>query len=132
VPLTCADGGQQPIVGYNYDQTCATDTDCVGIAEGNACSVLSSCTSAINIRALARYKTDTAGTPCYGYGATDCMVTELACCLAGLCSVSGDCYRPPNDSRCLAAGGVCTESSVDCSPGPSNSCPNGTGFCCLQ
>jgi hypothetical protein len=132
VPLTCADGGQRPIVGSNYDQTCTTDADCVAIAQGNACSVLSDCTAAINNRSLARYMTDTAGTPCYGDGATDCMSTQYACCQAGICTVSGICFPPP-DSQCLAAGGMCTaESYLGCSPGPANSCPKGTGVCCLQ
>ncbi len=136
VPLTCADGGQKPIVAYNYDQTCDADTDCVAIAQGNACSALGPPgTAAINRGALARYNADTAGTPCFDpnpWGDTP------ACCTSGICAVTGSCQLrqsgPPDDSACKAVSGNCT--AMPCEPygwqnGPANSCTNGLNCCLL-
>lgn len=70
VPKTCPDGIDRPIRASNYDQSCTTDTDCVGIDEGSACSDLSPCGGAsINRDAYAKYQSDTASVPCF-YGST--------------------------------------------------------------
>jgi hypothetical protein len=140
VPEACADGGEEPVVASNYDQTCTTDTDCVPIAEGNACSMVGPClTGLINKSSLARYQADTAGVPCYGL--SNCIEALPQCCMGGSCQMGSVCAltSPTDDSACVDAGGVCSNNpfAFQCDTvaglgvGPPNSCPD-SKICCLQ
>jgi hypothetical protein len=93
-PDACADGGEQPIVASNYDQSCTTDMDCILIAEGNACSIVGPCpTAAINKgAAYSKYQSDIANTPCFGV--SSCGSYSGPCCRHGICQMNFACSSP--------------------------------------
>ena len=85
----CSDAGAQPILAMSYDQSCAMDSDCIAIAEGNgACAGAFSCAhtnAAINKGDYARYKSDIAKTRAAScFVLTSCLLF-LPCCRAGTC-----------------------------------------------
>ena len=99
--ITCTDANIENIQASNYDQSCKVDSDCVGVAEGNACfPCVIQCQSggAINRNALSRYQSDisktvgareTAGlTPC------GCPATFAPCCRSGTCHADLECQNP--------------------------------------
>jgi hypothetical protein len=96
--VACTDANIETISDSNYDQSCKVDSDCVVIAEGNACylCVVQCATGgAINRNALLRYQNDISKT----IGAHDepqsnlcnCPLTSGACCISGVCTVSFEC-----------------------------------------
>jgi hypothetical protein len=92
-------GSSCSIVASHYDQSCTTDTDCAGVAEGDTCS--STCApacpnAAINKAALNQYNSElTAKTTdlqrsCSQY----CVLTFGPCCVAGRCQMGNQCPTP--------------------------------------
>ncbi len=94
-----SEGGACVIPASNYDQSCATDSDCVPVNSAyDWCTPLCNCGSndAINGSAMAQYTADTSRTP-VGSGAVSvgtCMCPGRSgpstCCHAGMCIV----YEP--------------------------------------
>jgi len=96
------------IVGSNYDQTCSTDSDCVGVAGnlpvqfGDYCTTTCLCGGdAINESAAAQYQADVFRTPlgsgAYGLiGCGSCPGTIPPCCRSGRCATA--CPTPGADA----------------------------------
>ena len=85
----------------SYDQSCTTDSDCVAVAEGNACIACGfNCANAvINVSAQAQYRADIANTPA-GSSESDpacvsgCPAEFVPCCRAGQCRTDSTCSMP--------------------------------------
>ena len=117
----------------DYDQTCTSDPECIGVLVGNSCDIEVLCspacpTAAINLRALPKYASDIAdamallsagllGTPC---GA--CSEPLTPCCVANTCQVGSQC--PPAPPSPTDSGSA--EAAVGCIR--EADCPN--GFTC--
>jgi|HubBroStandDraft_1064217.scaffolds.fasta_scaffold16565_2 hypothetical protein len=138
-PDACADGGEQPILALNYDQSCTTDTDCVPISEGNACTIVGPCPSAVISKgAYAKYQSDIANTPCYGLAG--CPTYGDPCCRHGVCQMGSACSSPADTlPACADAGGACSPFVTDCASqwpahpntGPTDSCAYPDETCCF-
>jgi hypothetical protein len=134
VPDACADGAERPIQASNYDQSCTTDMDCVAMAEGNACSLISPCANAaINRGALAQYQSDIAQAPCYALAG--CPAGFGPCCRQGSCQMN-TCYSTADTlPACADAGGACAPFVAQCGSkgaGPPDACAYPDETCCLQ
>jgi hypothetical protein len=123
VTTTCTDANVQLIQASSYDQSCKVDSDCVGVAEGNACfPCVIQCQSggAINRTALASYQSDLSKTigareatsvpPC------GCPATFAPCCRGGTCHADLECQNvgPEGDAAadaCAPSG--CTGSCLN-------------------
>jgi hypothetical protein len=97
--LCCAvneDAGCTEIQAASYDQSCATDSDCVEISVGNACyECVFSCyvtVGAINAGAMAQYRADVDKTPA-GAALCGCPVflRQPPCCRDGQCHSDNEC-----------------------------------------
>jgi hypothetical protein len=134
-PDACVDGGEQPIVASNYDQSCTTDMDCVAISEGNACSIIGPCPSAAINKgtAYSKYQSDIANTPCFGI--SGCPAEFPPCCRHGVCQMKSGCSSPADTLPARAdAGGICSP-FVECGSqgaGPPDSCAYPDETCCLH
>jgi hypothetical protein len=133
-PTACPDGGERPIVASNYDQTCSTDEDCTPIAEGNACSLIGPCSTAvISKTSLPRYQADIVGVPCYGLAG--CPAETPPCCRAGTCQTGAACNAPSDTlPACADAGGSCVAFVIECGSqgaGPPDACAYADEMCCL-
>ena len=102
---SCTDGG---IEASSYDQTCAKDSDCVAIGEGNSCLLCAfNCTNAaISKGALAKYMADIANTPAgisdsSGKCFSGCPAEFGPCCNAGKCAVNSQCQSGVPDAGAL-------------------------------
>jgi hypothetical protein len=133
VPDACADANIQ---ASHYDQSCTTDSDCVGISEG--CWLVNPCksTAAINQSAYAQYQADITKLPCFGVS-TGCLGSASACCRDGTCRVFASCNSPTTDTlpACADAGGICALFGGQCGSkgeGPPDSCAYSDETCCLQ
>jgi hypothetical protein len=129
------------IVASSFDQSCVSDFDCVGVAEGNACEAcgLECPLAAISTRALPAYQAATANTPATAPGAkcgTSCPEYGRPCCNGGQCT-----DQCPNIvlglSDCAEAGGACI--AIDSLPDAAPTCsrlgdcpisPSQFGACC--
>jgi len=98
----CTDADVQLIQASNYRQSCAVDTDCVAVGEGNVCYPGSTnCSNAaINKSDYAQYQADVAktnGASCYAPGS--CGSESGPCCVAGTCQIGDQCSNPgPTDA----------------------------------
>jgi hypothetical protein len=110
--IDCSDANVQLIQASNYDQSCTTDSDCVGVAEGNACYPgFAGCpTATINVAALAQYDNDVASTY-----ANICAALSKACpfelpvgpcCVGGMCQLGGNCPVLRGDAATDVEGGT--------------------------
>jgi hypothetical protein len=86
--LSCDDPDAQVIQASNYDQSCATDSDCVAVGEGNFCYPgAGTCPSAaIRTSALGQYQADVSKTyaaACIAMGL--CVPLGVPSCRAGTC-----------------------------------------------
>jgi hypothetical protein len=86
--LSCDDADAQVIQASNYDQSCATDSDCVAVGEGNFCYPgAGRCPSAaIRASASGQYQADVAKTwavACIAIGS--CPAWGGPHCLDGMC-----------------------------------------------
>jgi hypothetical protein len=119
---TCTDANVQLIQASSYDQSCKVDSDCVGVAEGNACypcTVQCQAGGAINRNALASYQSDLSKT-IGARGATSvppcgCPATFYPCCRGGSCHADLECQNilPEGDAgadACAPSG--CTGSCL--------------------
>jgi len=95
VSQTC-DASVQTIRASDYDQTCQTDSDCLGVSEGNACypCTLGCPSTAINVAAKAQYSADVAKILA-GLGGGEvrcnCPASFNPCCLGGKCHADAQC-----------------------------------------
>jgi hypothetical protein len=136
---SCADPNAEVLQASNYDQACTTDTDCVGVAEGNFCQPNAGCpNAAINQAALPRYMADVGKT--YGGGSctafSSCGFYYGPCCHQGMCQMNTGCDAKPSDTlpACAEAGGACSTFVTSCGvrdAGPPDSCAYPDEMCCL-
>jgi len=138
--LACDDPDAQVIQASNYDQSCATDSDCVPVAEGTRCHPGGGgwCpTAAIRTSALAQYQADvfkSSANACIALGF--CPNYAGPCCHAGTCRMNQGCVASPADTlpACADAGGSCSTFS-GCGvkgAGPPDSCAYSDEMCCLD
>jgi hypothetical protein len=136
---SCADPDADVLQASNYDQSCATDSDCVGVAEGSFCQPNSGCpNAAINKAALPRYMADVGKT--YGGGSctafSSCVFYQGPCCRRGSCQMNLDCFSPSDTlPACADAGGSCGAFIIQCGDngtGPPDSCAYSDEMCCLN
>jgi hypothetical protein len=92
------DASPQVVMASSYDQSCAVDTDCVGVSEGNSCKPCDfNCSNAtINAGALAKYTSDTSHFPAvvafdHGVCPSSCGGPVGLCCLSGKCHLGSPC-----------------------------------------
>ena len=136
--LACDDPDAQVVQASNYDQSCATDSDCVPVAEGSRCHPGGGgCpTAAIRTSALAQYQTDVSKSSANGCIAiSSCGMYAGPCCHAGTCRMNQGCVASPADTlpACADAGGSCSTFS-GCGvngAGPPDSCAYPDESCCL-
>jgi hypothetical protein len=92
-----------PIQASNYDRSCAVDSDCVAVAEGDVCTPCGvGCkNAAINVAARAQYQADVdrafaATLPARNECVTTCRYynSQGPCCLSGQCVADGGCPGP--------------------------------------
>jgi hypothetical protein len=111
---SCTDASVKLIKAADYDQSCTVATDCRLIAEGNACAPCAfdcSVGAAINVSALAQYKSDVANTPAVAAEfngqtcASGCPAAFGPCCVGGKCqaSTTSQCPAPAADGGDAAA-----------------------------
>ncbi len=135
----CADPDAEVLQASNYDQSCMTDLDCVGVAEGSFCQPNPGCqNAAINKAALPRYVADVGKT----YGGGSCTTFSFGCisygpcCRQGMCQMNTGCDAKPSDTlpACAEAGGACSTFVGSCGArdaGPPDSCAYSDEMCCL-
>lgn len=95
-PAVCAgDGEAATLSAKHYDQTCQVDSDCIAIAEGNACHGCSCRNAAINRAAEASYRRDVDK---IGRTMDPGIIIECSCpadigpcCLGGMCRADPQC-----------------------------------------
>ena len=103
-----------PIQASNYDRSCAVDSDCVAVAEGDVCTPCGvGCkNAAIIVAARAQYKMDVDRAVAATLAATNqcqttCFYSRYPCCVSGQCVADGGCTRPiPGFDAGLGDGGV--------------------------
>src|SRR5260370_500191 len=87
---TCTETNLNIISAADYDQPGTTDSDCIGVGEGDACypCAIACPTAAINITAKARYLADVAKTLAgaeLGTVKCGCPASFAPCCLGSRC-----------------------------------------------
>jgi len=92
--VPCTDADVQLILASSYLQSCATDSDCVAVGEGNFCIAgARNCPSAaINKIAYPKYQADIAKTNaaiCQAF--TGCGAEFGPCCRRGSCQMGSGC-----------------------------------------
>jgi sulfatase modifying factor 1 len=115
------------ILASDYDQSCTSDSDCVGVTAGNFCGSNPTCncggfTDAISVNALAQFNADVAKTPSGPQVTCPCPMpaeppgtTSAVCCKNSTCGVCTTVLPP-----------VCTPPSTRCVGNGLNTCaPNG-------
>jgi hypothetical protein len=85
------DGGKPQIHASDYDQSCGTDSDCIGVQDGDACC-LPCITAAINVKDQAKFDAD-ANTLHAACGnqvcpAVDCSAPGQPTCSGGRCTLA--------------------------------------------
>ncbi len=137
--VPCSDAEVQTIQASNYDQSCATDSDCVAVGEGNFCLAgAGNCPSAaINKSAYAAYQADVARTQAAVCTAiSSCVASSGPCCRHGTCQMNLACFSPADTlPACADAGGVCSAFVIQCGDkgtGPADSCAYSDEMCCLN
>jgi hypothetical protein len=133
-----ADATCSVVVAADYDQSCAQDTDCVGVNEIQSCPLPScvNCTAnAINVDAAAAYQAAfmQSGGDQPSAGRCSCPCIGLPVCRAGVCQAT-HCGAPAADTlpACLDAGGRCTYArGTSCNEGPPDACAYADEICCL-
>jgi hypothetical protein len=128
------------VLPSDYDQSCAVDSDCIGVAQvsecpAGACSVC--VTEAISRSAMTQYmealSRSLATRPSGGECSCPC-VTIGAVCRTGKC-VPAYCGPPQADRlpACADAGGYCDYAGdTDCKMGPPDACAYSDEVCCLN
>ncbi|MGO9838732.1 MAG: hypothetical protein ACLP1X_31520 [Polyangiaceae bacterium] len=112
------------IVASSFDQSCVSDFDCVGVAEGNACEAcgLVCPLAAISKRALPAYLAAIANSPAEAPGMqclTNCPNYGMPCCNSGQCTDQcPDMVLSLSD--CAEAGGACV--AIDSLPDAAPTC----------
>ena len=114
------DAGCSSIVASNYNQTCTTNKDCVGVGTGDTCSApcafVCGIGDVINASDLPAYQADLArtgfssagigcGCPGYSYG---------PCCVGGKCEFDAVCQTISGEA---GAGGAASSDAGVCPPG---------------
>jgi len=132
----CPDAGVQLIQASSYDQSCKTDMDCVGIAEGNGCDFAAfNCpNAAINMGGYAQYQSDIAKTQsALCFAPSSCGSGSGPCCRGGKCEIFSGCSSPADTlPACADAGGTCVP-IVSCGKaGPPDACAYSDETCCIN
>jgi hypothetical protein len=98
------DANAQIVQASDYDQSCATDTDCVSVTEGNIChpSVSQCPNAAISQSAFAQYQADVDQALTYCDDPSACGFVSPPCCVGGKCQAGSQC-----------SGAVLTDASAD-------------------
>jgi hypothetical protein len=138
------------LVASKYDQSCATNTDCVIVRLGDYCDPMlcynAGTYDAIHTTALAQFDADVAKTPigsgavqpptnCSGLGSTD---YPEGCCVAGKCQFSPVTCPSDTVAACSQAGGACSRHVApvrECGSAgqaPPGSCAQPDETCCLS
>jgi hypothetical protein len=85
------------IQASNYDQSCASNSDCIAVGEGNACfsCLIVGCTNAaINVKAKPQYDADVAKTVAGQLASSPfcgCPMSSGPCCVGGVCRADFQC-----------------------------------------
>jgi hypothetical protein len=92
----CTDANIQMIQASDYDQTCANDSDCIAVGEGNACypCVVQCPTAAISASAKKQYDAaiaKTTGAKQAGTTTCHCPAGFTPCCIGGKCHADSQC-----------------------------------------
>lgn len=85
---TCPSGGgctKGSISASSYDQACKSDSDCVAVYQGSACSACYCPNAAINAAAVTKYRSDFAALD-PTTGICSCPVIPTPTCQAGVCT----------------------------------------------
>jgi hypothetical protein len=115
------EGGSCSIRAADYDQSCTSDSDCVGVHEGTSCACTNCINAAIGTTSESEY--NSAFVRAFpNSGDCPCAAPPPAYCNNGDCAVclSGSCGQPPS----CATGGP---GMTNCGPGGS-----GTESCCTS
>jgi hypothetical protein len=110
------DASAQVVQASDYDQSCATDTDCVSVTEGNVCHPSASqCpNAAISQSAFAQYQADVDKALTYCDDPSACGFVSPPCCVGGKCQAGGQCSSAvPTD----ASADTGTDAVLDGGPG---------------
>jgi hypothetical protein len=94
---SCTDANIQLIQAANYDQSCATASDCIAVGEGNACypCAIACPTAAISATAKGKYLSDVAKTRAAQARAfCGCPLAFNPCCRGGSCHADFQCQNP--------------------------------------
>jgi hypothetical protein len=132
------DGGSCSISASDYNQSCASDSDCVGVTDGDFCGTgrcINCITAAIGVSAMSQYEGDferiansspAALCPCANAPSAYCNRGTCAVCLSGRCG--GVCVNERVDANnCGGCGTVCAVGAI-CENGAC-SCPGGEAAC---
>jgi len=128
------DGGSCSISASDYNQSCASDSDCVGVTDGDFCGTgtcINCINAAIGVSAVSQYKGDfakiansspAAVCPCANMPSAYCNRGTCSVCLLGRCG--GVCVDERADVKnCGGCGTVCAVGAI-CENGAC-SCPGG-------
>jgi hypothetical protein len=86
--------GNCTIEASSYSQTCAVDSDCVAVGQGNVCTgacSIACASAAINQGAYAQYQADVARLAVAPAGDCNCPAEYGACCEQGICHADSTC-----------------------------------------
>lgn len=127
-------------IAANYDQICQVDSNCVGVFEGDYCTLTSiDCpTAAVSVAGANAFDTDVArASGGKSLGNTCTGIQPKPCCRAGKCQPAGACFSTHDTGPiCAALNGQCNAPGKSCFyPGPSGTMPGVCAFpdepCCL-
>jgi hypothetical protein len=125
------------VYATSYDQSCMTESDCVGVVDGHFCCP----SAAINVSVQAQFMADFQKAFAACGGAAQCSGRGACgnvgpCCVSGTCQIaSGSCSDPmpiATPLACIGAGGQCAFRSLPCAGvvGPQD-CGNDAAVCCI-
>jgi hypothetical protein len=114
---SCTGANVQLIQASNYDQSCTTDSDCIGVGLGNVCFKcdIDCPNAAINRSAQAQYRTDVAHSPAND---ADCGCPTYPvgpCCIGGMCQFGSQCLVA--DAAADTGADAATDAAADASAG---------------
>jgi hypothetical protein len=81
----------------DYDQSCTSNAECVGVGEGDTCGppcAITCPTTAINVSELTHYHSDLTAARWLYDGTCNCPAAYGTCCQDGRCTVDPCCLNP--------------------------------------
>jgi hypothetical protein len=112
------DANAQVVRASDYDQSCATDTDCLPVTEGNVChpSAGQCPNAAISNGAYAQYQADVDKALTFCDDPSACGFLSPACCVGGKCQVGSQCSNGvPADAAADTGGDAAKDGGADAS-----------------